>query len=174
MDPIKHVILALLPVVCYTVLRERTLPSGPIMLIAVAGGLAADVIDKPLAWQFGVVPSGRMVAHSLVLSVPVLVAVVVLAARLDQLFAGLVFAWGHLSHIATDFRSVLFHGTDSYWFPNLFWPLLPANPDRTVGYGDNLPMFDAVFLLEVALLVVIFGYIAVDIGATIRERRQPG
>lgn len=171
MDPIKHVVLSLLPVVCYTLLRDRTVPSGVIVAIGVAGGLVADLIDKPLAWQFGLVPSGRMVAHSIVLSVPVLVVVLAAAVRLDRSSYGVVFAWGHLSHIVADFRSVLVHGTGSYWFPNLFWPLLPANPDRTVGYSNNLPAFDLLLLLELVLFATILGYVAVDIRSDLQPRR---
>lgn len=174
MDPIKHVILSLLPVVCYSILRYRTVPSGVVVSVAVFAGLFADLIDKPLAWQFGLIPSGRMFAHSIVLSIPMLVVVLAVAAHTDRLFFGLVFAWGHLSHIATDFSSVLVRGTDSYWFPNLFWPVLSANPDRTVGYGNNLPVVDPTLLFELVLLAAIFGYIVVDIGSEFRARRRQG
>jgi len=174
MDPIKHVLLAVVPVACYTLLRRRRIPSGAVVLTAVCAGLFADLIDKPLAWQFGLIPSGRMVAHSLVISVPLLVAVLLFTARTNHLQYGLVFAWGHLSHIATDFLSVLSRGTDSYWFPNLFWPLLPANPDRTVGYGNNLPAFDLALLIELCLLAAILSYIVIDIGSDVRTRWQSG
>ena len=174
MDPIKHVLLAVVPVACYTVVRRRRIPSGAVVLTAVWAGLFADLVDKPLAWQLGLIPSGRMVAHSLVLSVPLIVGVLLSTVRINHLQYGLVFAWGHLSHIAVDFSSVLSRGTESYWFPNLFWPLLPANPDRTVGYADNLPVFDLTLLIELCLLAAILSYVIVDIGSDFHTRRQSG
>ncbi|EMA24384.1 hypothetical protein C443_04459 [Haloarcula argentinensis DSM 12282] len=123
-----------------------------VLLLLVATQLP-DVIDKPLAWTFAILPSGRMLAHSLVISLPVLTVVVLLAAHRSYGRYAVVFSAGYLSHIAGDFYPIMRLGTDYYFFPNLFWPLLSANPDRTLSFAAHSP--DS--LLSLAVTLIVFG-----------------
>lgn len=173
MEPINHVLLALLPVGAYALVRHRRLPSGPLVLTAVFAGLFADIVDKPLAWTFGLVPSGRMVAHSLVISLPLLVCLLVIAYRTDRLHYGVAFTWGHLAHIAGDFYPLLQQGRSYYYGPNLFWPLKQANPDRNPGFANHTPALGVELLAELAVLALILAYVAVDIRHTLRKRARP-
>lgn len=153
MYPASHFLLAAIPLTAYTVVRWRRLPSGPTVLLLLVATQLPDVIDKPLAWTFAILPSGRMLAHSLVVSLPVLTVVVLLAARQGYGRYAMVFSAGYLSHIVGDFYPIVRFGTDYYFFPNLFWPLLAANPDRTPSFAAHSP--DSLFSLVVPL--VIFG-----------------
>jgi len=151
--PEGHFLLAAVPLTAYTVARWRRLPSGPMVLLLLVATQLPDVIDKPLAWTFAILPSGRMLAHSLVVSLPILSVLVLLAARRGYGRYAVVFSAGYLSHIAGDFYPIVRLGTDYYFFPNLFWPLLAANPDRTPSFAAHAP--DS--LLSLVVPLVVFG-----------------
>ncbi|WP_077067789.1 metal-dependent hydrolase [Haloarcula rubripromontorii] len=153
MYPAGHFLLAAVPLTVYTVAQWRRLPSGPMVLLLLVATQLPDVIDKPLAWTFAILPSGRMLAHSLVVSLPLLTGVVLLAARWGYVRYAVVFSAGYLSHIAGDFYPILRLGTEYYFFPNLFWPLLAANPDRTPSFAAHSP--DS--LLSLAVPMAVFG-----------------
>ena len=159
----EHVLIAVVAVVAYSLFRYRRLPSGMITLTAVFSGAFADLVDKPLAWTLGFLPSGRMLAHSIVISVPLIIMILAVTYWRDKLVYGLVFGWSHLAHITADFHPVLYRGTDYYWFPNLLWPILSANPDRNPGFSDKVPGLGLESLAEVTILVLVLVYIAVDI-----------
>lgn len=170
MEPGNHILLALFPVVGYSLLRHRRPTTGPILLLVIGASLFPDLVDKPLAWTLGVVPSGRMVAHSLVIAVPIVALVYLLAVWTGRRSYGVAFLWGYLIHITGDFYPILWHGTDYYFFPNLFWPLLKANPDPNPGFGDKIPVLSVEILPKLTVLALIFAYIIVDIGRRIETR----
>ncbi|MFB6224818.1 MAG: metal-dependent hydrolase [Haloarcula sp.] len=151
MYPAGHFLLAAVPLTAYTVARWRRLPSGPMVLLLLVATQLPDIIDKPLAWTFAILPSGRMLAHSLVVSLPVLTVIVLLAVRRGYGRYAVVFSAGYLSHIAGDFYPIVRLGTEYYFFPNLFWPLLTANPDRTPSFAAHSP--DSLLSLTVPLIV---------------------
>lgn len=159
----EHALIAVVPVIAYSLFRYRRLPSGMIVLTAVFAGSFADLVDKPLAWTVAVIPSGRMLAHSIVISVPLIIIVLTVAYWRHKFVYGIVFSWGHLTHIPADFYPILYQGTDYYWFPNIFWPIMSPNPDRNPGFSDKLPAFGFESLAEFTVLVLVLVYIAVDI-----------
>jgi hypothetical protein len=132
------------------------------LLVLIATQLP-DMIDKPLAWTFGVIPSGRMLAHSLVIVLPVLCLVCVLAVRRGVVRPAVLFSLSYLSHIAGDFYPFFWLGTEYYFFPNLFWPLLPANPDRAASFAAHAPTDPTSILLPFSVFSIVLGYIAIDI-----------
>jgi len=169
MLPLGHLAVALLPVSLYTLLRKRRLPVGRIVILLVLATQLPDLIDKPLAWTFGVLPSGRMLAHSLVVSLPVLAGLTVLARRRGRGRLGLLFSAAYLSHIAGDFYPILYRGTDYYFFPNLFWPLLPANPDRAASFAAHGPES----ALSLLVWVSVFGCVTCYGVVSMYRRRRP-
>lgn len=172
MQPTTHALVALVPVVVYYLLRYREMPSGAIVLTALLAGLFADIIDKPLAWTLGIIPSGRMLAHSLLVTIPLVALVLVAAHRADKLGYGVVFAWGHLSHIAGDFYPILLKGRNYYFYSNLFWPVMEPNPGREPTFSGKAPELDLWTLGEFGILAVVCVYIAVDIRREIRRLRH--
>ncbi|AFK21349.1 metal-dependent hydrolase (plasmid) [Haloferax mediterranei ATCC 33500] len=75
---------------------------GWAVLAALFGTQFPDLVDKPLAWSLHVLPSGISLAHSILVSVPVSVVVVLVARRYKMTTVGVAFALGYLSHIPGD------------------------------------------------------------------------
>jgi hypothetical protein len=169
MRPIAHFLLPLGVFILYTIVRYHGWPTGDEILIILVGTQLPDVIDKPLAWWFGVIPSGRMVAHSLVVSVPVLTVGVFLSYRSGRRRSVVLFCLAYLSHIVGDFILILSEGTKYYFFPNLFWPLLAANPDREPSFIAHAPSDLFVVVFSTSAFLLVAGYAVGDI---IFERRQ--
>ena len=163
MRPVEHLAFALVPLVSYTLVRYRRPPTGYALLYVMLATQLPDLIDKPLAWTVGVIPSGRMLAHSIVLSGPLLCLGCLLALNRGWGRPAAVFSLAYLSHLAGDFYPILIYGTDYYFFPNLFWPLLAANPDRTPSFGAHLSGGLPSLVLPLGVFFVVMCYIVGDI-----------
>lgn len=161
-NPLNHFLVAFLPLTVYTLIRYRRPPTGVAILVLLFATQLPDLIDKPLAWTFGILPSGRMLAHSLVLAVPIVITLVSVTHRRGYGALGNVFAVGYLSHLVGDFYPALFLGRDYYFFPNMFWPLLAANPDPEPSFAANLPAIGIPLLVSVGFLVFVFVYTLTD------------
>ena len=162
MQPTTHALIGISLVLAYGLLRYRQLPTWRLLFVALFASLLPDVVDKPLAWTFGLLPSGRVGLHSLPIAIPIIVVVLLVALYRDRLAYGLVFAWGYLAHIAADFWRVLTVGPEYYYYPNLFWPLLAANPDRTPSFDQHVPTIGIDLVVEFAVLAVVVAYIVFD------------
>lgn len=128
MWPWEHLAVGYL---CYSLWihwRHGRPPRGaPVVALAVATQLP-DLIDKPLAWGFGVLPSGRSLGHSLLFAVPVTAIVWSVFGRR----IGAAFAIGYASHLLTDvFHPVMLGGSVDYTF--LVWPLVERPPTGADG-----------------------------------------
>lgn len=156
MLPLGHFLVAALPLTVLRVARDRRPPPGHVLLVVLVATQVPDAIDKPLAWTLGVIPSGRMVAHSIVLAVPALAVVVGTARRVGRPRLGVLFAAAYLSHLAGDFYPVLSEGTGYYFWPNLFWPLLAARADEAASFGAHAPG-----LVSLVLTLGLFGAVTV-------------
>ncbi|QKY20478.1 metal-dependent hydrolase [Halolamina sp. CBA1230] len=123
MLPWGHAAVGYLGYRLYTFLRHRRPPAGSTVLALAIGTQFPDLIDKPLSWTFGVLPSGRSLGHSLL--VFAVVAAVLFAVARDRsartqtaLFA---FGFGWVSHMFSDGYTVLL-GRDTC-VNYLLWPL---------------------------------------------------
>lgn len=160
--PWGHFAVAFVPYLAYSVGRHRRLPTvDGVTLLAVASQLP-DLVDKPFAWWFGLLPSGRAGAHSIALAVLAIAAVTATARHLDRSDLAALFTFGYLSHIYADYRHVAFNWqtlrTDPgqfYYLPNVFWPLVPANPDRNTSVVDHFARVQPTG--RVVLLVALAG-----------------
>lgn len=125
MWPLGHVAIAYL---CYSLLartRFDRVPTDLPVLVVLFGSLFPDLVDKPLAWYLGVLPTGRTLAHSLLVLVPLVLVVAVLASRAGRPAVGVAFAVGALSHALVDALPALWGGTDPGF---LLWPVVPVEP----------------------------------------------
>ena len=95
-----------------------------VLLLLVATQLP-DVIDKPLAWTFSVLPSGRSFGHSLVVTAILALGLWRLAHRFDRRREAGAFLCGHLTHIVADMVPAVVAGE---WIQlrTLAWPLVPV------------------------------------------------
>ncbi|MFC7080036.1 metal-dependent hydrolase [Halorussus caseinilyticus] len=141
----------------------RTAPRAwPVVAVAL-GTQFPDLVDKPLAWTFGVLPSGHSLAHSLFAALPAAALAVTLAWALGRPRVGAAFAFGYLSHLPGDvFYPVLVGGVPNYDF--LFWPVVPASASETsVGFAEMVRTLFARYVSELAGGEVS-AYVAVELG----------
>lgn len=121
---------------CYIgVLRIRGREQTSRSLLAMAlGTQLPDVVDKPLAWTFGVLPSGRSFAHSVLVATVAITFVYLIAKRRNRDETAIAFSIAYISHILVDIGPTvvwgLVHGDWSQlkWTTYLLWPVLSAPP----------------------------------------------
>ncbi|WP_135854071.1 metal-dependent hydrolase [Halorussus salinus] len=101
----------------------RRAPDGYATVALAFGTQLPDLVDKPLAWTFGVIPNGRSLAHSLVVAAVFLTAVWLVLRLLDYATIGTAFVIGYLSHLLGDALDPLLAG-DLYSLGFLAWPLV--------------------------------------------------
>ena len=138
MWPLGHAAIAY---ICYSVFTRTTLERPPTHLPVLAvllGSQFPDLVDKPLAWYLGVLPTGRTLAHSLLFLIPVTIAVYLLADRYGHRLSGIAFGIGALSHTLVDAAPALWGGTDPGF---LLWPVVPVE-----GYESGAPTVTDLFL----------------------------
>lgn len=106
-------------------LRHRQAPVGPAVLALAVGTQVPDLIDKPLAWTFELLPSGRSLGHSLLFAILLGAVVWALVKRYNRRQAAIAFVIGYLSHVVIDVLPAVRAGQ---WeiVGTLLWPLLPA------------------------------------------------
>lgn len=134
-----------------------------VVVLAVATQLP-DLIDKPLAWQFGLLSNGVGVAHSLLVGVPIAFAVGVGLWARGRPEAGGALAIGYGSHVAGDLLFGWLFGNPPF-LPAFLWPLYSTPEPATPGLGPKVwellldswallggAMGRTYFLLEAALL----------------------
>jgi hypothetical protein len=131
--------------------RHRRLPTAGVVLPLAVGTQFPDLVDKPFAWTFGILPSGRAGAHSLLVAVPLLA---LLWWHFDsdtgrRAWAG--FAVGYLAHLATDGLYPLLDGE----FAELSFLLWPALPLPTYAESAGIVAHFAAAEVTVPLLVEV-------------------
>jgi membrane-bound metal-dependent hydrolase YbcI (DUF457 family) len=148
--------------VLYSVLVRVRLdrsPDGVAALIVAFSTQFPDLVDKPLAWTFGVLTSGRSLAHSLLTATVVIALIAWYARRRDRSELAVAFAVGYLSHLFGDALGPLLDGEYVY-LSSLGWPLLPPPPYTHEGgilaHFQGLT-FTAMSVFEIALMVAVFG-----------------
>lgn len=157
MWPIGHAAVGYL---CWAALERSDIDDGSADLAAIAvvfGAWFPDLVDKPLAWQFAVLPTGRSLAHSLLVLIPLVILVAGLAIRFGYPAAGIAFGIGTISHPIVDAAPALWRDDTSVDF--LFYPITavepyaePGPPSISALLADSLT--DPYFLLEFVLLGV--------------------
>jgi membrane-bound metal-dependent hydrolase YbcI (DUF457 family) len=97
-------------------------PNRAVLAALIGGAIFPDLIDKPLAWELGVLASGRSLMHSLFSVAIVSALVLVLADQYGRRDEGVAFGLAYVSHpFADTYRTLLADGTTSF----LLWPLGP-------------------------------------------------
>ena len=159
MLPWGHAAVGYLAYRLYTFLRHRRPPVGAAVVALAVGTQFPDLVDKPLAWTFGVLTSGRSLAHSLLTATVVIALIAWYARRRDRSELAVAFAVGYLSHLFGDALGPLLDGEYVY-FSSLGWPLLPPPPYTHEGgilaHFQGFT-FTAMSVFEIALMVAVFG-----------------
>lgn len=130
MWPWEHAIAGYVAYSLFCHLRYRDSPGGLEAFAAVFGSLLPDLVDKPLAWEYGVFETGYALGHSVFVAVPASIAVGLLARRRGRGRAGIAFAIGYLLHPPGDvFYDYVMN--DSLSVRIMLWPV-----ERGVASGE--------------------------------------
>lgn len=131
MWPLGHAAVAYLCYAGFGRTRDVGSPSELVVLALLVGSQVPDLIDKPLAWYLGVLPTGRSLAHSLVVIGPLIGLAYFVASRNGHAEYGIAAGVGMGSHLLADTFPALWGEADPAM---LVWPLLPLEP-----YPDGAP-----------------------------------
>lgn len=134
--------------------EDRSPDVIPVLALGI-GSQLPDIVDKPLAWWFAVLPTGRTLGHSLLVAVPILLALWWVADSRDPVVA-LGFGW--ISHLIGDAIPTVAVGDWTYAL-FLLWPVLSTPPpsiEQSVtahvrGIEPTAPFFLELLLVAVAL-----------------------
>ncbi|WP_135829000.1 metal-dependent hydrolase [Halorussus halobius] len=133
MWPWEHLAVGYLGYSLAVHLLGRRAPGDAAVVALAVGTQFPDLVDKPLAWGPGVLPSGYSLGHSAFAAVPLTLLAVAVAYRLGRAQVGVAFGFGYLSHLPGDVVYPWLTGGDLA--PTiLLWPLVPAS-DAATGTG---------------------------------------
>ena len=131
MWPWEHLALSYIAVSILWRLAGRRVDDWVALSVLVASQLP-DIVDKTMAWHFGVFPSGRGPFHSVFVALAVSVVVIAVARYRQRLELGLAFAVAYLFHLFGDALPKVIHGRyDHITF--LLWPVLPFAEYKGMG-----------------------------------------
>lgn len=137
MWPWEH---ALFAYILYSVVSRiwlRRTPSALPVLVLVVASSGPDLIDKPLAWQFGVFSSGYALGHSVFFAVPLAVLAGLLAWGYGRPGVGLAFGVSYLSHLVGDLIPIYAEEGELSLDP-IIWPLGErSTTDNSQGFVDR-------------------------------------
>lgn len=125
-------------------------PHGRLVMAALfVGTQFPDLVDKPLAWMFGLLPSGTSLAHSVFVAVPLVTLFLALSWLAGRPSIGRAFGVGYLLHLPADVLYVALYGSPVNWTV-LLWPLYTAPAGQDPGLLANVALYFGKFL-EVAV-----------------------
>lgn len=153
MWPWGHAAVGYLLYASYCQVRDDLPPAGPAAIAVAVGAQVPDLVDKTASWYLFVLPTGRSLAHSLVVAVPVVLAIGWYARRRGHPRLGLAFGLGWIAHSLAD-ALVPFVTGEWQYLTFLAWPVLPS-PDYQ-GEPGIIPHLMALeptlfFLFELAV-----------------------
>ncbi|TYL37159.1 hydrolase [Natronococcus pandeyae] len=122
MWPWEHAIVGYLAysLFCHVVYRES--PGGLEAFAVVFASVLPDLIDKPLAWEYGVFGSGYALGHSIFFAVPLSIVVGLLARQAGRPRAGLAFGLGYLLHLPSDVLDA-YARNGVFQYELMLWPV---------------------------------------------------
>jgi len=134
MWPWGHLAVAYLIYVVYTRIDPTRRQTAATLTALAVGSQFPDLVDKPLAWTVGVLPSGRSLAHSLFTLLVLAVVLHRFAVRHRRTDLSTAFTLGAFVHTLTDMSPTAVAGllggdlTQTQWLRFLIWPLQPPPP----------------------------------------------
>ena len=104
--------------------RSGVRPVGVPALALVFGTQFPDLVDKPLAWSFGVLPSGTTLAHSVFVATPACLLVWAIGRRHGHAGPALAFAVAYALHLPGDILYGPLTSGGLLSLDPLLWPLV--------------------------------------------------
>ncbi|WP_394740795.1 metal-dependent hydrolase [Natronococcus roseus] len=140
MWPWEHAIMGYVAYSLFCHAYYRDSPGGLEAFAVVFASVLPDLIDKPLAWEFGVFEVGYAIGHSIFFAVPLSIAVGALARTYGRPRAGLAFAVGYLLHLPADIVDGYVRDDHlSFWI--VLWPFrqdeVHLHAHEHTGFADQ-------------------------------------
>ena len=157
----------------YAVLRrfgDGDPPNATATVALAVGTQLPDVVDKPLSWTFGLLPTGRSLAHSALTTMVVTAVVARYANANDRPAVGAAFAVGYWSHLLGDLYAAVVAGeSQTNWF--FLWPIVPQE-----GYVTSPSFLEYVEAIgwRTALVIAYVGAFALAATIVSRRTREDG
>lgn len=137
-----------------------------------------DLVDKPLSWGLGWVPSGYAVAHSAFVAVPLGVLVLGAGWRVGHRRPAVAFVVGNWAHLLADVLIPLRNGNPV--LPSrVLWPVAEASPYETDlglarGVAYLLEFLAALSTMAPARLLVLYLFLPAALVAVWLLDGRPG
>lgn len=125
MWPWGHAAVGYLVLSLLTLAYVQRWPSRVETIVVLVATQLPDLIDKPLAWSFDLLPAGRSLAHSLLTATVMLLLVRFITIRYGRRSLFPTFSIGYIIHLLTDIPLTVLGG-DLSPATFLLWPLLSA------------------------------------------------
>ena len=136
MMPWEHVAIGYIGYSLFVHAVYRSSPTAEETLVVIAASVLPDLIDKPLAWQFGVFDSGYALGHSVLIAVPVSVLCLVFARSRGRPRLGIAFAVGYLLHLPADVLP-RYVRTGELPIERVLWPIRRTHNGYDSGFGGE-------------------------------------
>lgn len=134
-------------------------PDGFAAIALAVGTQFPDLVDKPLAWTFGVLPNGRSLTHSLLVAALIITVLEVVLRRRNDGSIASAFGVGYVSHLLGDALQPALAGEyNAMGF--LVWPFGPqivysTEPSFSAHIGELALTPSLVFELALGGLVFL-------------------
>lgn len=114
----------------------RDSPTTEETIVVLFASILPDIIDKPLAWEFGIFASGRALAHSIFFGIPLSFIVIYYSWRKGRFRTGLAFTIGYLLHLVADvFPTYLVDG--ELPIERILWPIYQDGGGYEAGFREE-------------------------------------
>ena len=151
MWPWEHAIVGYLAYSLFARVVYRDPPGGLEAFAVVFASVLPDLIDKPLAWEFGVFETGYALGHSIFFAVPLAIVVGLVTRSYGRPRVGLAFGLGYLLHLPADVIDGYARGTGELHFGILLWPVVRGETyGHYHGFTDQFLHFFAQYQDELA------------------------
>ena len=140
MWPWEHLAVAYVLYSLFTNVVRRRSPSTRETIAVVVGSQLPDLVDKPLAWTFGITETGYSIGHSMFVAPIVCLAVYVAAARSGERRLAGAFSLAYLSHLLTDVLNPIRYGRPLE--PRVvLWPISSPPAGDHGGFVDHFGVY---------------------------------
>lgn len=137
MMPWEHAIIGYIGFSVLLRFGSKRPPTGAETAVVLFASLLPDLVDKPLAWQFNLFPSGHAIGHSIFVALPVVAAALFVAHRRNSPRTGAAFGAGYLLHLPADVVPQTVRSGELL-VDRVLWPLEQSGSGYDSGFQAEL------------------------------------